>query len=143
MEEMIYLFIEKYGWNLTLIALSGILILGIVKLCHLFDKIEKGKRKYVFTGIMSIFSIVSAAAYLLVIQKFEVVRFVLMSLGIFGINQTIYAIYENCGMRALLRKVGNVIKNAFTKHSIKSSKDVEQIEANSELQDVDIIDDLH
>ena len=46
MENLINFF-TAYGLAITLIALAGIVILGILKYCNLFRKLEERKRHYI------------------------------------------------------------------------------------------------
>ena len=43
--EQLEVFILNYGWQLGLIALVGVIILGILKYANAFSKIENEKRK--------------------------------------------------------------------------------------------------
>lgn len=143
MEEMIYSFFAQYGWQLTLIACSGILALGILKIpqLHLFDKIAEGKRKYLYAAISSLLSIATAAIYLLVIHNFEWIKFGFLSLGILGVNQTVYFVYENSGARALVRKLGKIALSIFIKTKVDNPETAKEIEQAGE-QVIGLIDDL-
>ena len=115
MEEMIYSFFLSHGWKLTLIALSGIFILGILKVFNLFGKLEKSKRKYIYAAISTGFSIAASGIYLAATGIFAWSTFGMLSIGIFSVNQAAYAVYETYGIRALFRKIGNFFINVFTK----------------------------
>lgn len=137
MEVMLWNFFLEHGWKLTLIALSGIPFLGILKRAHLFDKIQsKNTRKALFELISSAFSIIVSAIYLLAVNSFNCGKFLIMAGGILMLNQTAYAIYENFGIRGLLNKgmevVMNFVKNMFTKKSGTNGEETD-----------DIIDDLN
>lgn len=140
MDEMIIEFFEKYGWKLTLIALSGIVLLGILKLFHIFDKVPKSCQKYIYAGISSALSILAAGLYLHFTSGFDWSSFGLTALAIYALNQFSYALYENTGLRAGARKIVNAILSLFAK--IKSKKDehksnelVENTEMDSQEQD--------
>ena len=105
MEEMIIEFFETYGWKLTIIALSGILILGILKQFRLFDKVPKTYRKYIYASISSALSILAAGIYLHFTSGFVWSAFCVCAFAIYALNQFAYALYENTGLRAGMQKI--------------------------------------
>lgn len=122
MEEMLVKFLIEYGWQLTLTACSGILALGILKVFHIFDGIEETKRKYFYAGISTLLSIMASSIYLIIVNEFESTRFFIISGAIFTLNQTIYAVYENTGLRACVRKIGHIIVKFIAKNEIDEEK---------------------
>lgn len=122
MEEMILQFITTYGWKLALIACSGIFVLGILKFFKIFDKIEKTKRKYLYAGVSASISIIASAIYLVVIGSFNWAGFGVIAGAIYGINQALYALYENLGIRAVLRKLGNLFIHFIAGKEIEQAK---------------------
>ena len=129
MEEMILQFVQTYGWQLALIACSGIFVLGILKFFDVFKKIEKTKRKYLYTAISASISIIASAIYLVVMGAFNWAGFGVIAGAIYGLNQCIYALYENLGVRAVLQKLGTLFINLIARKQIESAKN-------------DIIDDV-
>lgn len=132
---MVYEFFMQYGWQLTLIAFSGIIILGILKFFNVFKKVEESKRKYVYAGVASGFSIVAAAIYLAAIQQFTAPAFLVAAVGIYALNQTLYSMYETYGLRVLLQKFGNFFIQLVAGKQLNTAK--KKIE-DTEL----IIDDI-
>lgn len=130
MEEMILQFITTYGWQLALIACSGILVLGILKFFNVFKKVNKDKRKYLYAGISSALSILASGIYLWITGLFTWSGFGIISGAIYTLNQAIYAVYENYGIRALLRKMGNSFIHFIAGKEIEKAK-------------LEIIDDLN
>ena len=125
MEEMIINFVSTYGWKLALIACSGIFVLGILKFFNVFNRIPKDKRKYVYAGTSSALSILASAIYLLATGCFAWASFGVISGAIYGINQAIYALYENSGFRAVLRKLGTLFINFVAgKQLAKAKQDI-------------------
>lgn len=122
MEEMILQFIATYGWKLALIACSGIFVLGILKFFKIFDNIEKTKCKYIYTGISAGISIIASAIYLMAVGSFNFTGFGVIAGAIYGINQAIYALYENLGIRAVLRKLGNLFIHFIAKKELEQAK---------------------
>lgn len=61
--ENLAIFFENYGLAVTLIALVGIAILGILKYCELFKNVDVGKRHYIYLAISIGFSVAATAIY--------------------------------------------------------------------------------
>lgn len=109
MEELMH-FITIYGWQLSLIAILGIIILGILKYANVFSKIEKVKRKPIYFAISVGFSILATIIYLAIMGRFEIGYIVGVSTAIYGLNQVFYTIYENTSLRDLMIKLLDLIK---------------------------------
>lgn len=114
MEELSLFFIT-YGWQLTLIAFVGIVILGILKYANAFQKVEKENRKPIYLGISVGFSLIGTVVYLLIINQFSIEFFITVTLTIYALNQTMYSIYEQTKLRDLLAKVFNFIVEKLKK----------------------------
>lgn len=122
MEQQFTTFIAVYGWQLALIALAGIIILGVLKYANVFSKIDKENRQPIYLAISVGFSVVASAIYLTVIKQFEITYFCAVAAAILALNQTMYSIYENTKLRDLLHKIFGVID---TKIKAKKNKDAE------------------
>ena len=122
MEEMILEFIGKYGWQLALIACSGIFVVGILKFFKAFDKIAKNNRKYVFAGLSAGISIIASAIYLVITNAFNWTGFGIIAVSIYLLNQSIYTVYENTGARALLKKLGTLFIHFIAGKEIEKAK---------------------
>ena len=125
MEEMIFEFFKTYGWQLTLIACSGIFILGIFKCFHVFDKIKEDKRPYIYAIISTALSIGAAAVYLVIKDAFHIGAFAGMAVMFYLFNQGLYSAYETFGLRALVRKIGNAFIGCFKKTKEEKTNDTE------------------
>lgn len=109
MEELM-IFLSTYGWQLALIALAGVIILGALKYANAFAKIEKDKRKPIYFAISVGFSLIATIIYLLVIKEFTIEYIVTVTTAIYALNQTFYAIYETTTLRDLICKLLDIIK---------------------------------
>lgn len=117
MEELL-LFFGNYGTTLSLIALGGILLLGILKYLNVFSKIEKNRRKILYLLISVGLSITGAIIYLAIIDKLDVDYIAGVSAAIFALNQTFYAIYETTTLRELVAKIIDWLTNKVSeKHN--------------------------
>ncbi len=144
MEDMLWSFFLEHGWKLTLLALSGIPFLGILKRAHLFDGIQNNtKRKAIFEGISSAFSILVSLIYLLVVDRFEFGKFAILFVGILMLNQTAYALFENLGIRDVVNKGLDIVWD-FVKRLVTKESDNDNTDKNTTNDDenIDIIDDL-
>lgn len=122
MEEMILQFIFTYGWKLALIACSGIFVLGVLKFFNIFEKIEKSKRKYLYASVSAGISIIASGIYLALVGSFVWSSFGVIAGAIYGINQAIYALYENLGFRSALRTLGTLFINFVAKKQLNQAK---------------------
>lgn len=123
MEQQFTTFIAVYGWQLALIALAGIIILGILKYANVFSKIDKENRQPIYLAISVGFSVVASAIYLAVIKQFEITYFCAVAAAILALNQTMYSIYENTKLRDLLHKIFVAINTKIKTKKIKDTED--------------------
>lgn len=130
--QMIIQFFTQYGWKLALIACSGIFILGVLKFFHVFDKIEKSKRKYVYAAVSTGLSLIASLIYLLCTNSLEWATFGVYAASLYAFNQLIYSMYETFGVRALIRKFGKVLLKVIKK----------MIEENERLEAAKTANDL-
>ena len=106
-------FLSLYGWELTLIAVLGIVLLGALKYLNVFSKLDKDKRKPVYMVISVGFSILASIIFLAVKSAFDMSYVVTLAGVIYALNQTFYSVYENTKLRELLSKIFNYIVENF------------------------------
>lgn len=133
MEQQLTTFVANYGWQLALIALAGIVILGVLKYANIFSKIEKENRKPVYLAISVGLSIIGSAIYLAAIKKFEFGYFAAVAFAILALNQTMYSIYENTNLRDLLHKIFDEIDSKI-KSKIKSKIEAKENKVTEEKE---------
>lgn len=109
MEELQGFFV-LYGWQLGLIALGSVIILGILKYSNAFKKVKKENRKPIYFAISVGFSLVGAIIYLLCIKQFEVSYVITFATAIYTLNQAMYAVYETTKLKDLVAKILDIIK---------------------------------
>lgn len=125
MEQQFIIFVASYGWQLALIALAGIIILGVLKYANVFSKIDKENRKPIYLAISVGFSVIASAIYLAVIKQLEIKYFCAVAAAILALNQTMYSIYENTKLRDLLHKIFGAIDAKIKYKKIKVTEDKE------------------
>ena len=114
--DMLIRFFENYGWIMTVLATSGIIIVGFLKACGAFNKISESYRKYVYFGVSCVISVVACTIYLCASKQFEWASWGITAACIIGFTLTLYGVYENTGLRDLLKKViFTPLKNALKK----------------------------
>ena len=125
MEQQFIIFVASYGWQLALIALAGIIILGVLKYANVFSKIDKENRKPIYLAISVGFSVIASAIYLAVIKQLEIKYFCAVAAAILALNQTMYSIYENTKLRDLLHKIFGAIDAKIKYKKIKVTENKE------------------
>jgi len=121
MEELymaIIKFFSEHGWQMTVLALSGIFLLGVLKSVKAFDwiriyavegeektlQVDKTKqvKKIVYTFISAGLSVAACCIYLTIINTELTATLILTISGtIWSMNTITYMLYENLGVRAV------------------------------------------
>lgn len=109
MDELL-VFLETYGWQLALIALAGVIILGILKYCKVFDKFEEKLRHFFYLLVSVGISLVGSIIYLACVHQLDAVFVFTIAGAIFALNQAFYTIYDTTSLRDLLKKLWTWIK---------------------------------
>ena len=128
----------NYGVAIMCIALAGIVILGILKYCDVFKKLEEKYRHYAYLSISIALSVIGSVIYLACVHQLTFSIVCSLAVLIFGLNQAAYAIYANTPIKELFIKVLDAIKKLVHKS--------DKIDDNAkELVDkvVDIVDELN
>ena len=108
-------FFKNYGWQLGLLSLSGIVILGILKKIGVFKKLNDKHKKYVYSGISAILSIIACTIYILITSQFEIISYLTMCGLVIVTTITAYHIYEHTGARWVWNKFFDLLLNATKK----------------------------
>lgn len=103
--KMIGDFFKNYGWQLTLLALSGIVVLGFLKWVGVFNKLKDESKKYVYYALSCVFSIIACTIYILVTKSFAWASYGILCGAVVGLTGAVYTIYENTGLRKLWKIV--------------------------------------
>lgn len=98
-------FFKEYGWQLGLLALSGIVVLGFLKKIGVFKKLNDKYKKYVYFALSSVFSIIACTIYVLINKSFVLEPYLLMCLMVFVVTVVAYHIYEHIGLRWVWNKI--------------------------------------
>lgn len=101
--EQIIAYISQYGLPVFVLASCIIVLIGILKLCKVFDKIDSKNIKKLIYYILNIVLAFGASAIYFAIFKMSFADYLMFSCTQVGATTTLYAIYENFGIRKLVR----------------------------------------
>lgn len=87
-------YLADYGWILTLIAICGIFLLGILKYTEAFKNIEEKARHCIYILISAGLSIIGSAIYLGCINALRLPDFFVIAAAIFALDQTFYNLFK-------------------------------------------------
>lgn len=116
-------FFTEYGWVITLIAVAGIAILGILKYCNVFKKIDEDKRHYLYILISVLFSVVVTGIYLACIGQFSPNYMIAITVAVYALNQTFYNIFKVTPVNDLFVTILDFIKGLFIKSGSETEDD--------------------
>jgi hypothetical protein len=106
-------FFKNYGLPITIIAVVGIIILGVLKYCNLFKKIAENKRHYIYFAISVGLSVLATIIYLLIVGQLTAGYVVTIALAIYALNQTFYNIFKITPINELAAKLLDFIISLF------------------------------
>lgn len=102
---MVIKFFSDYGWIMTVLATSGILFIGVLKSMGIFDKLNGKIKKYVYFGLSCVISIIVCTVYLCATDSFDWKEWGITIACIIPYTLAIYGLYENTGLRSMLKKI--------------------------------------
>lgn len=105
MFDLILEFFKTYGLNLSLLAMSGIVVLGCLKWFGCFKKINANYKKYVYFATSCVLSIVACTIYILAIHEFAWASYLLLCGAVIGFTLAVYGLYEHSGIRTAWKKL--------------------------------------
>ena len=127
MDELV-VFLTNYGWQLALIALAGIIILGVLKYCNVFSKFDE-KIRHVFYLLISVgISVIGAIIYLACMKSLTVEYAFAVATAILALNQTFYAIYDCTDLKSLFVNILKWVVDRFDKGDDKDDFTTEDTE---------------
>lgn len=101
--EQILSYIGTYGLPVFIIATCIIAVIGILKLCKVFNKISnKNVKKFLYYLLDVVLAFAGSAIYF-AIFKISFTDYVVFSITQVTATTTLYAIYENFGLRKLVQ----------------------------------------
>ena len=115
--EIIWSAVQTYGPSILVIASIIIVVLGILKLCKVFDKItSKDLKKGLYFLIDLVLAFAGAAIYYAIFDIAFSGYYVLYSISLLAVTVTMYSFYEYFGLRWCVRKLISLVANFFKKN---------------------------
>ena len=109
-------YIQNYGLSILVIAVCIIAIVGILKLCKVFDKIKSDDlKKFIYYAIDVVLAFAGSAIYFAIFHK-DWNGYAMYSLSQLATTLFLYAFYEQCGVRKLVRMLISVIAGWIKKN---------------------------
>lgn len=109
-------YVETYGLAIIVIAVCIIAIIGILKLCKVFDKIKSSEiKKLIYYALDVVLAFAGSAIYFAGFHK-DWTGYWLYSLAQLGVTTTLYALYENFGLRKFVKWLIGIIASWFKKN---------------------------
>lgn len=126
--ELMTNFFSLNGLVITLIALAGIILLGILKYCKVFEKIENDTTRKMTYLICSVgLSLIGCLIYFLCRQAFEWGSYFALAGTIWALNQTAYNIFKTTKLNDLIRAVfDKIVEFIRTKFFTKEEETKEE-----------------
>ena len=109
------IFFQNYGLPITLIALLGIAVLGTLKYCNIFSKLEEKYRHWTYIVISVAISIIGTVSYLAITKQLEFNYIISVSVALFALNQTFYNIFKVTSINQLGIRILDIIKVLWNK----------------------------
>lgn len=103
--DKIISYVETYGLAILIIALSIIFLIGVLKLCKVFSFIKSAKIKKLVYYITDVIFAFGGSAIYFAIFKINFSEYLVYAGAELGVTTTLYAVYENFGIRELVKLV--------------------------------------
>ena len=104
MDELL-VFFQQHGLWLTIIAVVGIVLLGVLKYCNVFKKLDEKVRHALYLVISVGISIVGSIIYLTCVRQLDIAYIATLATAIFALNQAFYTIYDTTTLKELFNKL--------------------------------------
>lgn len=108
-------FFAAHGLWLTVIAVIGIVILGILKYTGAFKKLEENIRHICYLAISVGSSLIGSVIYLVCTGSFAWAELFALATAIWALNQAFYSLYANLSLKELAAKVVDWVKTLIQK----------------------------
>ena len=114
MDELL-VFFQQHGLWLTIIAVVGIVLLGVLKYCNVFKKFDEKGRHVLYLVISVGISIVGSIIYLACVCQPDIAYIATLATAIFALNQAFYTIYDTTTLKELFNKLLEWVEDLINK----------------------------
>ena len=135
--EQIFEYIKENGLPVFIIATCIIAIVGVLKLCKVFDKISsKNVKKFIYYALDIVLSFGGSAIYF-AIFKLDFSNYMIFSISQISSTTALYALYENFGLRKLVQMLIAWLSTRIKKEdAVKLSKIAEKMGLHNALNQI-------
>ena len=89
--ELLAQFFSNYGLVIGLIALAGVILLGVLKYCKVFEKVKNDTVRHLLYCVCSVgFTLIGVIIYLLCSHGWNWTFFITLIPVVWGLNQAMY-----------------------------------------------------
>lgn len=127
-------FYNLNGIILTLIAIVGIIILGILKYAGVFKKLPEKKRHIVYMAISVAISIIGGVVYMVCTKTYTLDDCFRYISNIFALNQTFYNIFKATTIDKLFETLLNKLAKKSAKKETEEIEEIEEIKETEEIE---------
>lgn len=103
--DKIISYVEQYGLAILIIALCIITFIGLLKVCKVFSWIKSSKIKKLVYYISDVALAFGGSAIYFAIYKISFSEYLVYAGAQLGFTTTLYAVYENFGLRELIKLI--------------------------------------
>ena len=116
--DLLLQFFANYGLAIGLIALTGVIVLGVLKYCKVFEKIENDSIRHIIYCVCSVaFTLIGITIYLLCSKAWDTTFFFTLVPVIWALNQTMYNIFKVTKLNELAVMVLDIVKKIISSKS--------------------------
>ncbi len=117
--EQILIFFNTYGLILTLFAVAGIIVLGVLKYCNVFSRLAEKVRHVLYLVISISLSLIASLIYLIITHQFEWQAYLIFASAVYVLNQAFYTLFKVTSLNDLGKMILDFIKKLLTKKKDK------------------------
>lgn len=120
MEEL-QIFFTQYGLSQTVIAIAGLLLLGILKYRGAFARLEEKKRHICYLCFSVGFSVLLSALVLFIRHEWQMSLFLSLATATLTLNQSFYSLYKATSLEKLTPKILSFLMKKAKENSHEKS----------------------
>ena len=119
--ELLLQFFTSYGLAIGLIALAGVVVLGILKYCNVFEKIANDSTRHIIYCVCSVgLTLIGIIIYLLCTSAWDWTFFITLVPVIWALNQAMYNLFKVTKLNDLAIMCLNLLKSILSKKTTEN-----------------------
>ena len=121
--ELLIQFFANYGLAVGLIALAGVIALGILKYCNVFEKIGSDTTRHIIYCVCSVgLTLIGIIIYLLCTHGWDWTFFITLVPVIWALNQAMYNLFKVTKINDLFVMIFDILKKVLSTEKTKEEK---------------------